>query len=436
MTSVELEQRAAKALERGDPLAALNALSGNEGAHGRALRGIALAQMQEFDSAQRELGAAAKALRDEPVHRARALAALAEVAAARREVGTALESLATVAAELEAMGDRRNGAWARLVRVRILLLTGSVDEARSELEQVTSKSGDDPVLAAAFALAHANSSVRVLSTDDALGVLERALAELSRTEHPLLAAELDAHRAALTRPFASLRMGDRSADLTLPQLAAVFRGGGHVPIDNPRSAVARYWLIVDAIGHRVVFCGEDAVDLSARAVLFRLLEELALSWPAEVTTPILVERVFDGPAADEQGPAADRGETEESYRDRLRVEIGRLRGLLPPGVKLEALGNAWRLVVADDAGVVHVSLPEKASALTALLADGSAWAARDLALALGTSQRSVQRALNEVAEQGAVQPVGEARARRWIAPDCAPGIASQMLLVSLLAPRR
>ncbi|MFT5286867.1 MAG: cellobiose-specific phosphotransferase system component IIA [Planctomycetota bacterium] len=104
MTAMEFQFRhklAAHALSQGDALAALNALTGDNQAHSRALRGIALAQIEEFDEAQSELRAAAEAFTEAPNFRARALAALAEIAAARREVGTALEDLLVVALELD-----------------------------------------------------------------------------------------------------------------------------------------------------------------------------------------------------------------------------------------------------------------------------------------------------------------------------------------------
>ncbi len=72
--------------------------------------------------------------------------------------------------------------------------------------------------------------------------------------------------------------------------------------------------------------------------------------------------------------------------------------------------------------------------LTALLADGNAWAARDLALAIGASPRTVQRALAELAERGAARAVGRARAQRWMTAGAPQGIATQMFLVSLLRP--
>ena len=102
---------------------------------------------------------------------------------------------------------------------------------------------------------------------------------------------------------------------------------------------------------------------------------------------------------------------------------------------VKACGNAWRLSVPDGAPVALVELMVRGSTLTVLLADGQAWAARDLALAIGASQRSVQRALRELQGAGSVRAVGRARARRWIGAAGSLGIASQMFVVSLLDPR-
>jgi hypothetical protein len=63
----------------------------------------------------------------------------------------------------------------------------------------------------------------------------------------------------------------------------------------------------------------------------------------------------------------------------------------------------------------------------AFLADGESWSSSALALALGTSQRSVQRALNSLAAAGKVQSFGRARARRWITPPV-PGFTTTLLL--------
>jgi predicted ArsR family transcriptional regulator len=67
------------------------------------------------------------------------------------------------------------------------------------------------------------------------------------------------------------------------------------------------------------------------------------------------------------------------------------------------------------------------AAVLALLADGESWSSSALALALGASQRSVQRALDTLALEGKVQTLGLGRARRWITPPL-PGFATTLLL--------
>jgi Mn-dependent DtxR family transcriptional regulator len=71
----------------------------------------------------------------------------------------------------------------------------------------------------------------------------------------------------------------------------------------------------------------------------------------------------------------------------------------------------------------------EASALWALLRSGEAWATSGLALALGKSQRSVQRALAELEAEGRVRAAGDGRARRWVATPSA-GFATTLLLVA------
>jgi hypothetical protein len=111
-----------------------------------------------------------------------------------------------------------------------------------------------------------------------------------------------------------------------------------------------------------------------------------------------------------------------------------LRKLLPRGASIRALGQAWCIELGAGEALVRLDLLTEASPLTALLADGNAWAARDLALAIGASARTVQRALAELAERGAAHALGRARAQRWITAEEPQGIATQMFLVSLLRP--
>jgi hypothetical protein len=70
---------------------------------------------------------------------------------------------------------------------------------------------------------------------------------------------------------------------------------------------------------------------------------------------------------------------------------------------------------------------ERHGAVLALLADGEGWSTSALALALGASQRTVQRAVDALAAAGKVQPVGRGRSRRWMASPV-PGFATVLLL--------
>ena len=70
---------------------------------------------------------------------------------------------------------------------------------------------------------------------------------------------------------------------------------------------------------------------------------------------------------------------------------------------------------------------EQHAAVLAFLADGESWSSSALALALGASQRTVQRALDSLAAAGKVQSFGRGRARRWMTPPV-PGFTTTLLL--------
>jgi hypothetical protein len=71
------------------------------------------------------------------------------------------------------------------------------------------------------------------------------------------------------------------------------------------------------------------------------------------------------------------------------------------------------------------------ASLVALLSDGAAWSTSAVALALGASQRTVQRALVELETAGQVRSIGRARARRWLSPPLA-GFTTILLLPTAL----
>jgi hypothetical protein len=69
---------------------------------------------------------------------------------------------------------------------------------------------------------------------------------------------------------------------------------------------------------------------------------------------------------------------------------------------------------------------EHADVLT-FLVDGESWSSSALALALGASQRTVQRSLDALAAAGKVQSFGRGRARRWMTLPV-PGFTTTLLL--------
>jgi hypothetical protein len=125
---------------------------------------------------------------------------------------------------------------------------------------------------------------------------------------------------------------------------------------------------------------------------------------------------------------------DETHRARLRVEIGRLRAKLKPLAEISATRDGFILAPRAKRDIVVLAQPrdDDHAEVLALLADGEAWSSSGLALALDVSQRTVQRALDELAADGRVQSFGRGRARRWMMPP-APGFTTTLLLPAALA---
>ena len=129
------------------------------------------------------------------------------------------------------------------------------------------------------------------------------------------------------------------------------------------------------------------------------------AWPGAVDREALIDSAFNTRQPD------------ETHRARLRVEIGRLRALITPLARIEATARGFALRPLDGRDVALLAPPVdgEQGALVALLSDGAAWSTSALALALGASQRTVQRALADLEGSGRVRAIGQARARRWLA---------------------
>ena len=218
-------------------------------------------------------------------------------------------------------------------------------------------------------------------------------------------AEVDGAGRALDTPAARVIASGESRPLLL---------------DDVETVLASDALVVDARRH-VVRVGRTVVTLATRPVLFALARTLAESWPVDVPRGTLVARAFLASHAD------------ESHRARLRVEIGRLRAELRSVASVSATKRGFSLVPHDAPRVVVLARPtdDEHAAVLALLADGESWSSSALALALGTSQRTVQRALEALHTAGRVQSFGHGRARRWLAPSV-PAFTTTLLLPTAL----
>jgi hypothetical protein len=119
----------------------------------------------------------------------------------------------------------------------------------------------------------------------------------------------------------------------------------------------------------------------------------------------------------------------ESHRARLRVEMGRLRRVLRTLADVSSTRRGFALTPRGAREVAVLAQPVEGDhgEVLAFLTDGESWSSSALALALGTSQRTVQRALDSLAAAGKVQSFGRARARRWLTPPV-PGFTTTLLL--------
>ena len=395
----------ARALSAGDALGALKRIALRDDPPALALRGIAMAQLGEHPRARELLRRAASGFgAHEELARARCVVAEAEVALAMRDLGGSPRALAVAAHALEARADRANALQARLIAARRLLLLGRLDEASAALAQLDAR-GLPPALAAVAELSAAEIALRSLHIDTARTALARAHAAAERARVPALLAEVAEARAVLERPAARRLADGGEQALRLDEVAAL---------------LASEALVVDACRRGV---GADAAwqPLARRPVLFALARALAAAWPGDVDRETLIADAFRTRRPD------------ETHRARLRVEIGRLRALLKAMARIEATPRGFVLKPLGERAVVLLAPPidgEQAS-LVALLSDGAAWSTSALALALGASQRTVQRALAELEAGGRVRAIGQARARRWLAPPLA-GFTTILLLPAAL----
>ena len=391
---------AARALKAGDPLGALKRIALRDDAPALALRGIAMAQLGELAKAKVLLRRAARAFGPrERVERARCVTAEAEVALASRDLRWPTHALDEARRTFGALGDHDNGLHAALLQIRRLLLLGRVTEAADALDKLDLRVAP-AMLTARGELVAFEIALRRGRAAPARAALARARAAADRSGIDPLRAEVERAERTLELPVARLIAGSEERPLVLAEVETV---------------LASQHLIVDAC-RRAARSERREVRLARRPVLFALLRSLAEAWPGEASREILCERAFRARRIN------------ESHRARLRVELGRLRRELRSLAEVRATPGGFALLPRSGEVLVLAPPIESAdAAVLALMADGEAWSTSALALALGTSQRTVQRALSALEASGKVRTLGRGRARRWLSAPIG-GFATTLLL--------
>jgi hypothetical protein len=281
-----------------------------------------------------------------------------------------------------------------------LLLLGRLNEAEQLLQN-----SDTAVLPSAIRAVHelvvAGIALRRLQTKRARSALCRAEIAAAHARIPALQGEVENVSRVLSSPAA--RVVSRGKDRILL-------------IEDVETLLASNALIIDACRYVVRGAG-NVISLASRPVLVAIARALGEAWPDDVPRDVLLAKAFGARFVD------------ESHRARLRVEVGRLRRAVRTMGDIKATARGFVLVPRRAREVVVLATPveEEYAAVLALLADGELWSSSALALALGASQRTVQRALDSLAAAGKAQSFGRARARRWTTPPV-PQFATILLL--------
>ena len=392
---------AARALAAGDPFTALNWVALRNEAPALALRGIAMAQLGDLVRGKALLKRAARAFGPkDTLARARCIIAEAEIALVSRDLSWPSKALGAARATLAEHGDQMNAAYGQYLEVRHLLLIGRLEEAEQRLDEID-PAPFPPTFRTAYELVVAGIALRRLRIKTARAALARASSAARQAGIPALMAEVESTSLALDTPAARLIAHGEERLLFLEDVGILFKAKT---------------LVIDGCRH-MVREADTVVSLAKRPVLFAIARALGEAWPGDVSRGTLVARAFGGKRAD------------ESHRARLRVEVGRLRKMLRSLAGVSATMRGFALVPRHAADVAVLARPveDQHAPVLAFLADGECWSSSALALALGASQRTIQRALETLAATGKVQSFGRGRARRWMTLPM-PGFTTTLLL--------
>jgi hypothetical protein len=255
----------ARLLAAGDPLGALKRVALRNDPPALALRGIAMAQLGDYERARKLLRSAARAFgARERLSAARCQVAEAEVALAARDLTSRMSALATAAQILDAFGDRANAIHARLVITRRHLLVGDLKAAERTLAAIdVSAATVPPPLVVRAELTRAELALRRIQATAAAAALDRAHTAAVAAGVPALVAEVRGVQRVLSAPSARVI----SAGVVRP-----------ARLEEVEALLATDDLIVDGC-RRTVSRRARTVVLAQRPVLFvaRFPDELALS---------------------------------------------------------------------------------------------------------------------------------------------------------------
>src|SRR6266702_3867872 len=341
--------------------------------------------------------------------------------------GIPMDSLITAAARALAAGDPlgalkrvalRDDAPALALRGIAMAQLGDLARAKALLRSAARAFGPKEAVARARCVV-AEAEVALASRDlswpaKALDAARATLEEHGDRANAAHARHLETRRLLLIgRVDEAERM---LAALDPAPFPPASRTAHELVLAEVEALLASRALVVDAC-RRVVRHAGTVISLAKRPVLFTLARALGDAWPGDVPRDTLVARAFRAKRAD------------ESYRARLRVEVGRLRAVLRTLAGVSATERGFALVPRRAREVVVLAPPIEGehAAVLAFLADGESWSSSALALALGASQRTVQRAIESLAAAGKVQSFGRGRARRWMTPSV-PGFTTTLLL--------
>src|SRR6266513_1314652 len=186
-----------------------------------------------------------------------------------------------------------------------------------------------PASKAAHELVVAGVALRRLQTKAARTALIRAEHAAREADIPALTAEVESASLVMNAPAARLIARGEESPLLLEEVEALLASGA---------------LVVDACRNVVRYAGV-VVSLVTRPVLFALARALGEAWPGDVTRSTLVARAFRAKHAD------------ESYRARLRVELGRLRAELRTLADVSATKRGFALAPRRAREVVVLAPP-------------------------------------------------------------------------------